>query len=629
MPVYYPSFRDAERKERIALDKVANIRKVLGNFQGSSTQVPIPIPTPSITPTNTCTPTVTPSMTPTNTVTPSTTVTPTVTPTNTLTPTVTVSITPSITVTPTITLTPTNTPTGTPTNTPTPSVTPTPGLSPTQTPTVTPTKTVTPTVTPTHTATVTPSITVSPSITPTNTPTGTPTNTPTPSSTNPITNQIIVSNAGVPINGFYTFTQMRDNRPEYVTINYKIRYYNIFPPGVFGFGAGGWLITNIEEDAFYYVASDDSNYPWQVEIFDQWEILDEGALPLPNIVQNFQAPTLTPTATPSATPTSTPTKTVTPTVTPTSTPTQTPTVTPTNTPTVTPTSTVPGPVPTYLCFEDFYFYSRNIQLIFSNYVTISSKSSPVYYNEEELLTLSYNVAQNSWIFDSDGFEVYASAATNVVTAAELGAYYTIDPEEPIYAGNLVANICPTPSPTPTPTITPTKTPTPTPTITPGLNIPLNITVISDELSLDRSGVYDLASIATLSTTSTVSAFSPVYINIPNINTPYFKNYIAYNNTPGFENWTIYSKYDWQPVPDLNNIDYAADYFFFNKTSASYISAAYLGDYSAYNSPYSLISLVLSGVLPPPSPTPTPSPTPVPSGKLGIGYGAINYSIIVD
>ena len=193
----------------------------------------------------------------------------------------------------------------------------------------------------------------------------------------------------------------------------------------------------------------------------------------------------------------------------------------------------------------------------------------------------------------------------------------------------MANICPTPSPTPTPTITPTKTPTPTPTITPGLNIPLNITVISDELSLDRSGVYDLASIATLSTTSTVSAFSPVYINIPNINTPYFKNYIAYNNTPGFENWTIYSKYDWQPVPDLNNIDYAADYFFFNKTSASYISAAYLGDYSAYNSPYSLISLVLSGVLPPPSPTPTPSPTPVPSGKLGIGYGAINYSIIVD
>ena len=183
---------------------------------------------------------------------------------------------------------------------------------PTPTPSITPTTTPTPTVTPTITLGIT----------------ATPTPTVTPSSTNPITNQIIVSNAGfVGIRGIYTFTQIRDNRPEYVKDNYyKIRYWEIFPAGVIVPGTGGWLISNTDDDIFYYYATDDSNYPWQVEIFDEWEIIDQGELPPPNIVQDFQ---ITPTPTPTPTPSVTPTITVTPTSTSSVATTPTPTVTPT------------------------------------------------------------------------------------------------------------------------------------------------------------------------------------------------------------------------------------------------------------------------------------------------------------
>lgn len=92
-----------------------------------------PVPSPTVTPTQTSTPTVTPSLTPTQSITPS------LTPTQSITP----SITPTQSLTPTITITPTNTitPSETITQTPTPSVT--------LTPTVTPTITTTPSQTPT------------------------------------------------------------------------------------------------------------------------------------------------------------------------------------------------------------------------------------------------------------------------------------------------------------------------------------------------------------------------------------------------------------------------------------------------------------------------------------------------
>jgi hypothetical protein len=107
-------------------------------------------------PTATATPTPTPTATPTATVTPTETPTPTVTATVTPTPTVTATVTP----TPTVTATETPTPTVTPTETPTPTVTATPTATPTVTPTVTPTATETPvrtqTPTPTPTATTPP-----------------------------------------------------------------------------------------------------------------------------------------------------------------------------------------------------------------------------------------------------------------------------------------------------------------------------------------------------------------------------------------------------------------------------------------------------------------------------------------
>jgi hypothetical protein len=80
------------------------------------------------------------------------------------------------------------------------------------------------------------------------------------------------------------------------------------------------LISDSTEDDFFYIGTDDSSYPWLVEINDEWEILDNGVLPTPNIEQYF--PT-TSTPTPTLTQTPTPTITVTPTITPTITPTST------------------------------------------------------------------------------------------------------------------------------------------------------------------------------------------------------------------------------------------------------------------------------------------------------------------
>ena len=82
-----------------------------------------PVPSPTVTPTQTLTPTVTPSLTPTQSITPS------------LTPTQ--SVTPTVTISPTNTITPTETVTQTPTSsvTPTPTVTPTITITPSQSPT--------------------------------------------------------------------------------------------------------------------------------------------------------------------------------------------------------------------------------------------------------------------------------------------------------------------------------------------------------------------------------------------------------------------------------------------------------------------------------------------------------------
>jgi hypothetical protein len=144
-------------------------RDVTFNF----TIIPVPSPTPTVTPTITPTRSITPTVTPTRSITPTVTVTPTKTPTKTAT------------VTPTVTSTVTPTMTKTPTNTPTASLTPTPTVTPTVTPSETPEPTSTPTptrtVSPTPAPTVTPTPTITPTLTATPTPTITRTCTPTPS----------------------------------------------------------------------------------------------------------------------------------------------------------------------------------------------------------------------------------------------------------------------------------------------------------------------------------------------------------------------------------------------------------------------------------------------------------------
>jgi len=123
----------------------------LAGWDGTSSTVALPTPTPTKTPTPVPTPTKTPTPVPTPTKTPTPVPTPTKTPTPVPTPTKTPTPVPTPTKTPTPV--PTPTPTQTPVITPTPTQTPVITPIPTQTPVITPTPTHTPVITPTPTQT--------------------------------------------------------------------------------------------------------------------------------------------------------------------------------------------------------------------------------------------------------------------------------------------------------------------------------------------------------------------------------------------------------------------------------------------------------------------------------------------